>query len=85
MVGKAKQLECFKQVHAQLPGASGSEDATYFMERVKPHGGQASYMIFGTELAAGHHNDKFDFNESVLRNAAALLSNIVSQAADFKG
>lgn len=23
-------------------------------------------MIFGTELSAGHHNEKFDFDESVM-------------------
>lgn len=26
----------------------------------------ASYMIFGTELSAGHHNEKFDFDENVM-------------------
>ncbi len=36
------------------------------MARVRARGGLASYMIFGTELSAGHHNEKFDFDESVM-------------------
>ncbi|CAG9295436.1 M20 family metallo-hydrolase [Celerinatantimonas diazotrophica] len=80
---KANELQSFSKVHHGRKGAAGSEDATYFMERVKQHGGQATYMIFGTELAAGHHNDKFDFNESVLQNALILLSKVVIEAKEF--
>ncbi|MBF9002749.1 M20 family metallo-hydrolase [Vibrio nitrifigilis] len=80
---KAQQLGCFKQVHNGFGGAAGSEDATYLMERVKEHGGQATYMIFGTELAACHHNDKFDFNETVLENALRMLTTIVLSAPEF--
>lgn len=61
---------------------SGSEDATFFINRVQEQGGQASYCIFGTELAAGHHNEKFDVNEDsmipavqTLFKAAVLLTN----------
>lgn len=52
---------------------AGSEDATFFMERVQQNGGQATYCIFGTELAAGHHNEKFDINEGTMMNAVQLL------------
>lgn len=52
---------------------SGSEDATYFMEKVQRNGGQATYCIFGTELASGHHNEKFDINEESLLPAAEIL------------
>ncbi|MCR9385960.1 amidohydrolase [Vibrio metoecus] len=81
---KAEGLNRFRKVHLLTEGASGSEDATYFMERVKHNGGHATYMIFGTELAAGHHNDKFDFNESVLQNALALLSEVVLNVKGFQ-
>ncbi|HLR14518.1 MAG TPA: peptidase M20, partial [Bacillota bacterium] len=54
--------------------AAGSEDATYFMERVKERGGQATYVVFGTELAAGHHNEKFDIDERSLLPAAKVLT-----------
>ena len=52
---------------------SGSEDATYFMERVKQNGGLATYCIFGTDLAAGHHNEQFDINEETLHAAVDVL------------
>jgi aminobenzoyl-glutamate utilization protein A len=53
---------------------SGSEDATYMMERVKKNGGLASYLLFGTTLAAGHHNEKFDIDERVIKIAVKTLA-----------
>lgn len=52
---------------------AGSEDATYFLETVQKRGGQATYCIFGTELAAGHHHECFDINEDALLPAAEIL------------
>jgi aminobenzoyl-glutamate utilization protein A len=52
----------------------GSEDCTYFMERVQKAGGQAAFVIIGTELAAGHHDCFFDFNEDALVPGMALLA-----------
>lgn len=52
---------------------AGSEDATFYMERVQQNGGQATYCVFGTELAAGHHNEKFDINESTMLSAVKVL------------
>ena len=52
----------------------GSEDCTYFMERVQKNGGQAAFVMVGTELAAGHHDSFFDFNEDALVPAIALMS-----------
>ncbi|MFJ9497962.1 zinc-binding metallopeptidase family protein [Brevibacillus centrosporus] len=54
--------------------AGGSEDATYLMERVKQIGGLASYLVFGTTLAAGHHNEKFDIDEEVMKIAVKTLA-----------
>ncbi|WP_099159714.1 M20 family metallo-hydrolase [Virgibacillus ndiopensis] len=58
---------------------AGSEDATYFMERVKQLGGQATYCVFGTELAAGHHNEKFDIDENTLLPAVEVLFDSVKR------
>lgn len=33
-------------------------------------------MIFGTELSAGHHNEKFDFDESVMAVAVETLARV---------
>ncbi|HBT4720664.1 TPA: M20 family metallo-hydrolase, partial [Klebsiella quasipneumoniae subsp. similipneumoniae] len=46
------------------------------MARVQARGGLASYMIFGTELSAGHHNEKFDFDESVMTVAVDTLARV---------
>ncbi|SIT71109.1 amidohydrolase [Edaphobacillus lindanitolerans] len=53
--------------------SAGSEDATYFMDRVIRHGGQATYCIAGTDLAAGHHNERFDINEETMFSAVDVL------------
>jgi aminobenzoyl-glutamate utilization protein A len=58
----------------QLEENSGSEDCSFFMERVKQRGGQAAYIGIGTELSAGHHNGGFDINEAALTPAVAFLS-----------
>lgn len=66
-------------------GAAGSEDATYLMERVKAHGGLASYAVFGTRLSAGHHNEKFDFEESVMPVAIKTLALLALHITEFGG
>ena len=53
--------------------SAGSEDATFFINAVQKHGGQGTYCIFGTELAAGHHNEKFDINEDSMPHAVNIL------------
>jgi len=57
----------------------GSEDCTYFMERVQKRGGQAAFVMVGTELAAGHHDSHFDFNEDALVPAIALMSGVAAE------
>lgn len=52
----------------------GSEDCTYFMERVQQRGGLAAYVMVGTALAAGHHDFRFDIDEEALPKATALMA-----------
>lgn len=73
---QAETIAELSSVVDNKPGAAGSEDATYMMERVKALGGQASYVIFGTELSAGHHNEKFDFDENVMPVAVKTLATL---------
>ncbi|WP_432360388.1 amidohydrolase [Sporosarcina sp. UB5] len=61
------------QVIPRSDQAAGSEDATYFMERVKERGGFATYMIVGTNLSAGHHHERFDYEEDALLTGVDLL------------
>lgn len=51
-----------------------SEDCTYFMERVQQRGGKAIYMMLGSDLKAGHHNYRFDFDEQVLVEGSATMA-----------
>ncbi|WP_209121295.1 amidohydrolase [Alkalihalobacillus sp. BA299] len=69
----------------------GSEDVTYMIERVQQRGGKATYMIFGTPLANGHHHPQFDYDEEVLPIAVEtfgrLIFNLIkdSKGSDLKG
>ncbi|MBD2792582.1 amidohydrolase [Xenorhabdus sp. 42] len=64
--------------------SSVSDDATYFMERVKANGGYATFLVFGSELSAGNHNERFDFDENVMATAVKTLAVIALQLPDFK-
>ncbi len=80
---QAQQITELTSVVDRREQAAGSEDATYMMERVKSRGGQASYVIFGTELSAGHHNEKFDFNEQVMAVAVKTLASLALNLPTF--
>lgn len=51
----------------------GSEDVTYMMNRVEEKGGKSIHFGFGTELAAAHHNSKFDYEEESIEMAFNAL------------
>ncbi len=82
---QADALGIFRSVVDRKAQAAGSEDATYMMERVKQRGGQATYAIFGCDLAAGHHNAKFDFDEGVMGKAVQMLATLALNQAQFGG
>ncbi|MFS0689910.1 amidohydrolase [Sporosarcina sp. 179-K 8C2 HS] len=71
--GCAEESAMLKETALESNDAAGSEDATYFMERVKQNGGLATYCIFGTDLPAGHHNEQFDINEETMLAAVDVL------------
>lgn len=71
---QAAQVAGVNQAIERVEAPAGSEDATLMMARVQQHQGQASYVVFGTQLAAGHHNEKFDFDEQVLAIAVETLA-----------
>lgn len=68
-----------KFVRRVLPEASigGSEDATVIMRRVRERGGMATYMIFGSPLAAGHHNPAFDWEEEAILVGVEALARTI--------
>lgn len=81
---QAVALGEFSSVVDRTDQAAGSEDATYMMERVKQRGGQATYVIFGCDLAAGHHNARFDFNEQVMATAVKTLATLALNQSAFR-
>ncbi len=42
------------------------EDFAHFMRSLQDKGAKSGYMMIGTNLKAGHHNSKFDFDEECL-------------------
>lgn len=58
-------------------GFSGSEDATYLMAKVQEHGGKAAYMCIGSDIAAPHHNNKFNIDEKSLLIGLKLYISIL--------
>lgn len=55
----------------------GSEDYSHMMTTVQQQGGQGTYFMIGSDLAAGHHDFYFDFDEGCLGPGVELISNCV--------
>ena len=70
----------FTRVQQEAAG-SASEDAATLMQTVQKSGGQASYMLFGSRLASGHHSGTFDFDESILEPASRFLASAALEIA----
>ena len=69
----ARHSPHFTTVSERIDSTLGSEDASYFMQRVQERGGQATYCIIGTTLAAGHHHERFDIEETSLAAGVDIL------------
>lgn len=50
-----------------------TEDYSHFMTVVQQNGGSGTYFMIGADLAAGHHNNRFDFDEAVLAPGVELV------------
>lgn len=57
----------------------GSEDATLMMKEVQDQGGKATYLFFGSTTSAGHHNEGFDFDETVLMEGVNLYHAVIKK------
>lgn len=75
LAGEAvRALNCFEEVVETVRGG-GSEDATWMMRRVQEGGGQATYMALGSDIAAPHHNGRFDLDErSIVPGVRAMVA-----------
>jgi aminobenzoyl-glutamate utilization protein A len=55
---------------------AGSDDACWMMQQVQSKGGLATYIGLGATTTAGHHNDRFDFDEKALPIGLDLLEKL---------
>ncbi|MFB6168750.1 MAG: amidohydrolase [Haloferacaceae archaeon] len=59
-----------------------SEDATYLMRAAKDAGGDASFVVVGTDHPGGHHTARFDVDERTLDIGVDVLSATVERLGD---
>jgi len=78
VTGVASEIKDFDQVekYARL---GGSDDAAWMMKRVQEKGGRSTYIMLGSDIAAGHHNEYFDFDESALSMGVKLLFQVIDK------
>lgn len=57
----------------------GSEDYSIMGRRVQTHGGKAAFFICGADRTAGHHQGKFDIDETGLTTAFDMYKGIVEK------
>jgi aminobenzoyl-glutamate utilization protein A len=72
----------FTNIKRKAESIGGSEDASFMMKRVEDLGGKPLYMVFGTKLAAEHHNRSFDFDEKILKKAVGVFSGIIKKLSN---
>lgn len=60
---------------------SGSEDASWLLERVRENGGDGTYVAFGCSSPGGHHSPEFDLDEAALPLAVELLERLARTPA----
>jgi len=51
----------------------GSEDATILAKKCQSNGGKSIFFVVGSDLAGGHHQSNFDFDERSLLTATKLF------------
>ena len=82
MVGAISSLIGSKYKIVEGHKLGGSEDITYIMDEVERHGGKALHLIFGSDLTASHHNERFDFDEKTLEIGYEILKTIIKNYSE---
>ncbi|MDK6234250.1 amidohydrolase [Aerococcus sanguinicola] len=73
----SKAVPDFDHSYRQYANRGATDDFAYMMQAVQDQGGQATYAVLACPLAAGNHNDAFDFDEACLKaGAKAFLSTL---------
>jgi aminobenzoyl-glutamate utilization protein A len=71
----ARTMPAFTSI-VQEEDFGATEDFAVLLEAIQRSGGQGAYIQLGADRAAGHHTDRFDFDESVLPPGLELLARI---------
>ena len=72
----AKNAPYVEKVQSSM-NFNGSDDATVLIKRVQEKGGQGAYLVVGSDLAAGHHQSAFDFEEKHLLTLFTIYCNLI--------
>lgn len=75
----ARRMPAFTHIETERDFGA-TEDFTLLLDAVQKRGGQGGYIQLGTDRAAGHHNERFDYDEAALPLGLELLARI---AADY--
>lgn len=68
----AESMDAFDNIREYL-SFGATEDFSHFMSIVQENGGWGTYFMVGSDLAAGHHNFHFDFDENCLSHGTELI------------
>lgn len=79
----AGQSSYITEVNEAMP-LNASEDVTFMINRVREHGGKATYMVFGTPIIEGHHHAAFDYDEDVMSVGVAAFAQIICKFTQQK-
>jgi len=71
----ARSMPAFTHI-AQEEGFGATEDFVVLLNAVQQSGGRGAYIQLGADRAAGHHSDRFDFDENALPLGLELLARI---------
>ncbi|MDO5028150.1 MAG: amidohydrolase [Bacillota bacterium] len=69
---RAKGYKVFEK-----PSLNASEDISFYLNRVEKNAGRVMHFLFGSNLKAAHHNESFDFDESILPIAVNLYMDMI--------
>ena len=69
----AKHIPFYSNI-IDIKNFGAGEDYAHMMTEVQEHGGIGTYIQVGIDKFAGHHNNKFDFDESSLIPAVELAA-----------
>ncbi|WP_207261437.1 amidohydrolase [Desulfovibrio sp. Huiquan2017] len=69
----AEAMGCFSDIRDGVD-MRASEDFALLLGAVQARGGLGAYLLLGSDLAAGHHNPRFDFDEACLVPGVELFA-----------